>query len=50
MEIRTIKGKGISPLRKDDGHMAVSEAEKAGVLNNFFAKIQIFRWEKGQII
>ena len=39
MEIRTIKGKGISPLRKDDGHMAVSEAEKADVLNNFFARV-----------
>ena len=58
MQSKTKSNIGISPLRRDNGHMAVSEAEKAGVLNNIFANVLrmkkliicgILRWEKGQI-
>ena len=39
VQSKTKSNIGISPLRKGDGHMAVSEAEKADVLNNFFVSV-----------
>ena len=39
VQSKTKSNMGIGPLRRDDGFMAVSEAQKADVLNNFFASV-----------
>ena len=39
MQSKTKSNIGISPLRRDDGHMAVSKAKKADVLDNFFVSV-----------
>ena len=39
MQSKTKSNIGISPLRRDGGHMAVSKAKKADVLDNFFVSV-----------